>query len=275
MGCVFTLTRVVADRPYSSSKLLFLKGWQPHTYPIHFLTHLHFKYSTRIKMQIATTIEKRSFVRDLFGAEEKFNSFSTYFKTYDSLTVPQYATIQIQPPTLNSHDDIRKLALELKANPQCTREEFKRQLFPKELKDSEASVEQERAINVAVQLMFMIDCSDKDRHCEGYEIGGFRPVNWDGSERFTEFVKRVFPTGVSNMEKVRTALKEKNALKCWKLRKRAHINFLPTNNLAEHLLYDPRDNVVRIFCQTAFLKAHLRLSASMSTDCGIPESLQR
>jgi hypothetical protein len=225
-------------------------------------------------MRNATTAEKRSIIRDLFGAEEKFHSFTTYFKIYDSLTTPEYATIQMQVPAVSSHNDIRRLALELRANPQSTREEFKDIVFPRKLTDPEAAIDQERAINVAVQLLFMIDCSDKDRHSEGYEVDGFRPVSWDGSERFTEFVRKVFPTDTSNRERVRAAVKEKNALKCWKLKKRAHVKFLPTDNLAEHLLYDPQGNIVRIFRQTAFLKAHLRLSASKPISYGITESLE-
>ena len=225
-------------------------------------------------MRIASTAEKRSVVRDLFSAEDKFSSFSTYFKIYDSLTTPQYSTVQIYPTALNSHDDIRRLALELRANPQTTREEFKAKVFPQNFADPETVIDQERVINVAVQLTLMIDCSDKDRHCEDYEVGDFRPVRWDSSERFTDFVRKVFPTDVHDQGKVRTAIKEKNSLKCWKLKKRAHIKFLPTDNLAEHLLYDPQDGVVRIFRQTAFLKAHLRLSANMPLNCGINESLQ-
>ena len=226
------------------------------------------------KMQIATTDEKKLIVRDLFGAEEKFNSFSTYFKIYDYLTTPRYTTVQIHPPALNSHEDIRSLALELRANPQISRNEFRNKVFPQTLADPETIIDQERSINVAVQLMLMIDCSDKDRHGAGYEVGGFRPVSWDGSERFTDFVRKVFPTDVHDQESVRTAMKEKNALKCWKLGKRAHIKFLPTDNLAEHLLYDPQDNIVRIFRQTAFLKAHLRISAHTPINHGISESLE-
>jgi hypothetical protein len=225
-------------------------------------------------MRNATTVEKRSIVRDLFGAEEKFHSFSTYFKVYDSVTTSQYATVQIHPSALNSHDDIRRLAPELRANPQYTREEFRDKNFPQDFKDPETVIDQERAINIAVQLVFMIDCSDKDRHGEGYEVGAFRPVSWDSSERLTDFVRKVFPTDVHDEGKVRTAMKEKNSLKCWKLKKRAHINFLPTDNLAEHLLYDPQDDTVRIFRQTAFLKAHLRLSANMPLNYGTTESLQ-
>ena len=229
---------------------------------------------TADKMRIATPAEKRSIVRDLFGAEEKLHSFSTYFKTYDSLTAPQHTTVQIYPSALNSHDDLRRLALELRADPQYTREEFRNRIFPRDVKDPETIIDQERAINIAVQLTFMIDCSDKDRHCEGYEVGGFRPVSWDNSERFIDFVGKVFPADVHDHGKVCTAIKEKNSLKCWKLKKRAHIKFLPTDNLAEHLLYDPQDDVVRIFHQTAFLKAHLRLSAKMPLNCGLKESLR-
>ncbi|PQE32169.1 hypothetical protein CJF32_00001767 [Rutstroemia sp. NJR-2017a WRK4] len=225
-------------------------------------------------MRTATTNEKRLIARDLFSAEEKLHSFSTYFQIYDSLTSPQYATVQVHPSALNSHDDIRRLALELRVNPQNTRKEFKNKVFPQPSTDLDTVIDQERAINIAVQLMLMIDCSDKDRHYEGYEVGGFRPVSWDSSERFTDFVRKVFPIDVHDPEKVRTALKEKNALKCWKLRKRAHIKFLPTDNLAEHLLYDPRDNVIRLFRQTAFLKAHLRLSANQPIEFGIAESLK-
>ncbi|KAG4416221.1 hypothetical protein IFR04_010624 [Cadophora malorum] len=225
-------------------------------------------------MRAATTNEKRLIAKDLFGAEEKFHSFGTYFQIYDSLTSPQYATVQIHPAVWKSHDDIRTLALELRANPQDTREQFLGKAFPHTSTDPETRNDQERAINVAVQLMFMIDCSDKDRHYEGYEVGGYRPASWDRSEQFIDFVRKVFPFDGHDKDEMRTALKEKNSLKCWKLRKRAHVKFLPTDNLAEHLLYDPQDNVVRIFRQTAFLKAHLRISAKQPVDLGIAESLK-
>lgn len=225
-------------------------------------------------MRTATAAEKRSIVKDLFDAAEKFPSFGTYFRIYDTLTTPQYAAIQIHPPALSSHDDVRRLALELRANSQSTREEFRSRVFPGHITDPEVAVDQERAINVAVQLLLMIDCSDKARHYEGYEIGGFRPVSWDGSERLVDFVGKAFSACVHRPEMVRTAMKEKNALKCWKLKKRTHVKFLPTDNLAEHLLYDPKDNTVRIFRQTAFLKAHLRLSASRPVNYGIAESLE-
>ena len=230
----------------------------------------------RAKMRAATTAEKKALVKDLFGsiAEERLDSFSAYFRVYDLLTNPRYATVQIYPPVINSHDGIRKLVLELRANPQSTRKEFRDRVFTSCLSEHSTAADQEIAINFVIQVMLMIDCADKDRHWEGYEIGGFKPVCWEDSKSFADFVRGVFPLKIQDNEKVRKALREKNTLKCWKLRKRAHVKFLPTNNLAEHLLYDPADNAIRIFHQTAFIKAHLRLSASMPLDSGISECLK-
>ncbi|KAF5869099.1 uncharacterized protein Bfra_011642 [Botrytis fragariae] len=225
-------------------------------------------------MQTATPSEKSLIAKDLFSAEEKLQSFSTYFQLYDSLTSPQYVMVQIDPPALNTHADIRSLALKLREDPENTREEFQKKAFPQTSKNAETVKDQQRAINVAVQIMLMIDCSDKDRHHQGYEIGGFRPVSWNKLEKFTDFVKKVFPMDFHDPEKVRVALREKNELKCWNLKKRAHVKFIPTDNLAEHLLHDPQDNVVRLFRQTAFLKAHLQLSAGQPPDLGIADSLK-
>jgi hypothetical protein len=227
-------------------------------------------------MRTATTAEKKALLRDLFGsdAEERLQSFSAYFKVYDTLTNPQHATIQIYPPVVNSHEDIRKLALELKANPQITRKEFRNRVLSSHLAQSSPTDGQDDAINSVIQVMLMIDCADKGRHWEGYEIGGFKPVCWEDSKSLTDFVRGVFPMEARDHEKLKMALREKNTMKCWKLRKRARVKFLPTNNLAEHLLYDPIDNAIRIFHQTAFIKAHLRMSTSIPIDSEIAECLK-
>jgi hypothetical protein len=218
-------------------------------------------------MRVANTTERQEIAGDLLDSGD-LQCFDTYFDLYDSLTTSEYTTIEIEQaqPALKSHNDIRKIALALRSNTRATRQEFASSICPHD---------QDLAINLAVQLISMIDCFDKHRHSDEYHIGGFRPVYWKNSERFVDFVMRTFPIDQQNQLHGRTAMKEKSMLKCWKLRKRAHIKFLPTDNLAEHLLYDPYDNVVRIFRQIAFLKAQLRLSVKMPLDCGISESLAR
>lgn len=219
---------------------------------------------------------KRAFLKEIFGdyAEDNILSFSAYFKVYDRLINPQHTIIQIHAHGQTSHYDIWKLSLELRADPQSTRESLRDRVFTTASPDSAFIIGKENAINAAVQLMLMIDCADRDHHSEGYYIGDFRPVSWQNSERFSDFVSGVFPVHGEDNARVHAAMREKNALKGWKLKKRAHVKFLPTDNLAEHLLYDPRDNTLRIFHHTAFLKAHLLLSATMPTDCGITECLK-
>lgn len=109
-------------------------------------------------------------------SKEKFNSFSTHFEIYNSLISLQYATVQVYPSTFNSHNNTRRLALELRANPKSTREEFKNKVFPRTSTNPGTVIDRERAINVTVQLTLIINYSDKDRHYQKYKISGFRPV---------------------------------------------------------------------------------------------------
>ncbi|KAK6599167.1 uncharacterized protein H4I96_08371 [Botrytis cinerea] len=206
-------------------------------------------------MRPATTNEKRLFVKDLFKAEERLDAFSKYFQVYDCLTSPKYAITQVHPSALNSHGDIRMLALELRETPQRTREEFKAKVFPQISTDPEIVIDQERAINVAVQITLMIDCSDKERHYEGYKVGDFRPVSWDSSE----------PSD---------GIEREECLEMLEVKEERTYKVLPDRQLSRAPPLRPQDNVVRLFRQTAFLKAHLRLSASQPIELGIAESLK-
>ena len=227
-------------------------------------------------MQPSTLAERKSIVRDLLGSnpEENIASFASYFKLYDSLLDSNHSVVQIFPPALKSHDDVRRLALRLRVNPQSTRKDFRNNAFPSGSSDSFTLKDKQYAINVAVHLITMVDCDLADRHSEGYEVSGFKPVTWTDEEPFSDFISAVFPRDSHDQEKVQEVMMEKNSIKAWKLKKRAHVTLLPTDNLAKHLLYDPRDNVIHIFHHTAFLKAHLRLSAEIPIDFGFEESLK-
>ena len=167
-------------------------------------------------MREATAVEKRSLVKELFGcdAEEKLHPCSAYFRAYDSFTGHQHASIQIYPPAISSHDDIRRLALELRANPQSTRKEFRDMVFPPSVTEPLTADDHEKAIDLAIQVVLMIDCADKDRHWEVFEIGGFRPVRWEESKSFSDFIGELFSTAVQDHATVQTALREEIGLKC-------------------------------------------------------------
>ncbi|KZL88130.1 hypothetical protein CI238_04915 [Colletotrichum incanum] len=115
-------------------------------------------------------------------------------------------------------------------------------------------------INLAVQVMVMVDCAAKERHSTGFAVGGYRPISWLQKETFLEFVTRSFPTNADSTaaERVEAAVDEKAALKAWKLQRRLGIQFRGTHNLSEHLLLDPRSSCLYLFHHAGFLKAQLR-----------------
>jgi hypothetical protein len=58
-----------------------------------------------------TLIERKSIVKGLFGSneEEEIAAFDPYFKVYDSLFCSNDLVVQIYPPILKFHDDMRQL----------------------------------------------------------------------------------------------------------------------------------------------------------------------
>ncbi|KAH8807306.1 hypothetical protein F5884DRAFT_880221 [Xylogone sp. PMI_703] len=199
---------------------------------------------------------------------EKLDFLSSYFELYDSLTRPrpQHTIIQLHDPILRSHHDIQRLARELKAYPHLTRDEFKNRIRSLTQPTPPGDSDIEYAINIIIHLMLMIDCTIVDNHSHGYEVNGYRPTKWKAHEKLSEFVSHSFSLDdETNRMRIREAHRNCNLLKGWKLKKRAHVTFQPTDDLREHLL---------IFRHTAFLKAHLRKSENVSLDCGIVECLQ-
>jgi hypothetical protein len=133
----------------------------------------------------------------------------------------------------------------------------------------------EYAINIVIHLMLMIDCTTVDSHSDGYETDGYKPTKWKSHEKLSDFVSRAFSIDDdSNQSKIKEAQWNCNMLKGWKLKKRAHVTFRPTDDLREHLLYDPQGDIVRLFRHTSFPKAHLGKSAGISVNSDIAECLE-
>jgi hypothetical protein len=220
--------------------------------------------------------ERISIVKALFDEKgENWESFSTFFDFYDSITRPRAhhaAIVQVHNPVLRSHDDILGILCDLKANHQSTYIEFKQRLRARWQTALDGEID--HAINIAVHLMVMIDCTIVDSHSEGYEIDGYRPTKWQQNERFTDFVFNSFPLdNEDDRPRILEVQRNCNTLKAWKLKKRAHVTFKPTDDLREHLLYDPPENTVRLFRHTSFLKAHLRQSVAKSSHSKIGDCL--
>ena len=185
--------------------------------------------------------------------------YSAFLDLYQDLT--SYDTvIQIQTDCLSSHQYIRESAELLRTNASWTRKEFIRKMFPGYVASTRRGHD---PVSVVVQLTFMIDCNSKDGQSRNRRIGPWSPTRWEDEEGFQEFVRRTLPPHIQSAFPFQES---RRILAAWKLKNRCNVQVIATNNLAEHLLYDPQTNTVRIFHNTSWLKAQLEHSARTLND---------
>ncbi|KAK3687868.1 hypothetical protein B0T22DRAFT_527513 [Podospora appendiculata] len=210
--------------------------------------------------------------------------FRAYFKLYDELF--QRGTgnhiIEFESPLQRKrnpiqHEDVTAAVRVLKANNRITstamrvalRDQTHRNFTPQEF---------DFIVNLAVQSMTMIDANVGDSHGSDFRIGKYRHATWLPEECFVDFVSRCFPQVLAERRgRVAFVLDKRKSLKAWKLKKRGEITLKGTDNLAEHLLYDPSNRVISLFHHAEYLRAHLNLWEGIreSKDVGIAAALER
>ncbi|KAL4886117.1 hypothetical protein BJY04DRAFT_213652 [Aspergillus karnatakaensis] len=228
-------------------------------------------------MRTPEDAEKASIARGLLlDQTEKHANYPSYFTFYQSIFCPEEehgTIIQIDNPVLSSHGDILRCASHIRANAQQTQEVLGRTLFPG---NTVSHRDRHDAIHSTIRVMFMLDCFLKDKFSPNYEVSDYSPARWEAHEPLVTYVERAIPKDpmqrISDFQPHKAMYKE--ALKAWELKKRCHLQFLPTNNIMEHLLYDPRTRTVQIFHHTAYLSAHLRHAKGQPLDQSASESLK-
>jgi len=217
----------------------------------------------------------KAFLHD--GAPNCLEAYSAYFQFYNSVICPSNfkdTIVRIDNPAFISHEDVLRYSKDLKHNPTMTRS----QLMSLSPVSNVSEKDKEDAVRAMVKVAFMIDCAAKESHPEGFAVGDFAPLKWEINEWFVDFATRAFPSStlrsLSELAKIRDAQVQKKCLKAWKLKKRYKIKFRGTENIAEHLLYDPEEGTVKVFHHTAFLKSHLLRSRDQPIDLGFLDSLK-
>ncbi|KAL3960399.1 hypothetical protein ACCO45_005516 [Purpureocillium lilacinum] len=178
-------------------------------------------------------------------------------------------------PRPQTHEAVLRVSNILKERTQATKAEITECLQDDHGGSSSTT---QNVINLAVQAMVMVDAGAKDWHSTDFVLGGYRPTSWLPNESFQAFVERSFPLGLeSSSGSVRQAIEQRASMKAWKLQKRLGVRFRRTNNLAEHLLFDPRRNCLYLFHHVAFLKANLERfqHETKPLSIGLKESLKR
>jgi hypothetical protein len=172
-----------------------------------------------------------------------------FFEFYKDSTASFESEIKYgQQSGLKSHEELFAIIRELKSNPETTRAELLEKLFP----DRPARGDQERAINLAIRVMMMVNCSASRQSSALLEHGSHQ-APWRSNITFSQFITDIFPkTDHPSINDI------KENLRARRLKKRAGLRFQPTDDLRNHLKLDRKGAVVEIFHHTAFLKEHLR-----------------
>jgi len=221
---------------------------------------------------------------DLLG---KDGEFPAYFKLYGELfdlgTGDHIIQIERTAPHNRqpiSHGTVLAAAKVLRENTSLTLDAMKVTLEVGLLQKGYSSHELDFVLKMAVRAMYMIDSNVKESHGPEYTIGVYRHASWLPNESFVDFITKCFPhVAAEKRSQVATVLENKKSLKAWKLRDRLGIVFKRTDNLVDHLLFDPVNRILYLFHHAAYLKAHLdRCSTHLggaAKDAGIASAIEK
>ncbi|KAM0421370.1 hypothetical protein ACHAPT_010905 [Fusarium lateritium] len=199
--------------------------------------------------------------------------FCAFFRHYNAVLSPSAfgdAIAEIESPVLKSHKDILSCVQILKRNPTLTFNGFLDAAFAGQ---DARPAEKEYATRAVVSAAFMVNCASKDYYSEGFQSGTATRVKWELDQGFADFMDKAFTrNSVSTLAP--DAKRHRSSLKAWKLVKRNQIKIRPTNNLIDHLLYDPKDRVLSVFHQTMFLQSQMKRWKDVDFDLNFEESLK-
>ena len=180
-------------------------------------------------------------------------------------------------PALSTHEDHFNIIRQLKLEPDIARAEFVDKAFKDDTCQKLPSfADRERAINLAVKVMTMVNCSAQYQS-SGLLEHGLSQTPWRSDVTFSQFIVDTFPVTDHpslNDDDLKRSMDIKAALMARKLKKRVGLKLKPTDDLRRHLKLDRKSRVVEIYHHTAFLKEHLRLTKSQSHGFSVSESFR-
>jgi hypothetical protein len=200
-------------------------------------------------------------------SSQRLERLQRYFGYYKDLTAGYEP--EDTPGThaaLESHEDLFAIIKGLKEQPDKKRCELEQSLLgarpgklPPSMKD------RERAINMAVRVMTMVNCSSQ-RQSSNFLEHGYSRIKWNQDMTFEAFVAASLPRtdNPSLNEDTDGLFDMKPTLIAKSLQKRAGLKFIPTDDLSNHLKLDVRSGELHVFHHTAFLKEHLRVTRNTS-----------
>ena len=200
-----------------------------------------------------------------------------YFKYYAELTASYDPDIGLgELPALRTHEDLLEIIRQLKLDPEITREALATKIYGPFGKMVPRVEDQERAINLAVKVMVMVNCC-AERQSSGLLEHGAYQIPWRGDNTFCRFIQDIFPKTddpTINADDSNPPLDMKTALTARNLKKQIGLKIRPTDDIRRHLKLDRTEKIVDVYHHTAFLKEHLRLTKDKPPDMSVSDSLR-
>jgi hypothetical protein len=188
-----------------------------------------------------------------------------FFRLYEEETCSYRSDVKPgQKPGLSSHEDLFNIMTTVKSSPDVTRADLVEALFP----DRPVRSDQERAVDLAIRVMFMVNCSTPRQDSVLVEAG-VHQFSWRNDVTLAEFIESLFVKRPHpNISRI-----EEN-LRAVKLKKLASLRFESTDDIRCHLKFDHKKAVVKVFHHAAFLKEQLRLTKNKSPNISISEFIK-
>ncbi|KAL9632564.1 MAG: hypothetical protein Q9164_005244 [Protoblastenia rupestris] len=180
-------------------------------------------------------------------------------------------------PALSTHEDLIEIIRKLKANPDVARAQLASIAFKDQPPSKTPPLEDQAfAINLAVKIMTMINCSAQHQTRSLIEQG-MPGTPWRSDMTLSQFILDSFPqTSHPSLDdgEVKPPLDVKPALEAAKIKRIIGLKFQGTDDLRMHLTLNRNQYVVYIYHHTAFLKENLRLTKDKPSDMSISETLK-
>ncbi|ERF76426.1 hypothetical protein EPUS_07306 [Endocarpon pusillum Z07020] len=187
----------------------------------------------------------------------KLSRFFEYYKVVTRSYIPEL--LPGDCPALRSHDDLFHLISALKEKADIPRGELTKSHFdgPHVNKGNPPpQSDQNRAVDLAVRVMLMINCAVDDQSL-GLLESGVAPLTWRNDETLCQFLKKIFPQEQYQILDAKTDGKRspgiKTLLTASRLKSIARLTIEPTNDIRDHLRLTQRTGVVLIYHHVGFL----------------------
>lgn len=231
-------------------------------------------------MQPPSVSEYNDIAGAIFGTSQRLVStaeLATYFSFYRSLICPTSeddSFISIESPILKSHSDVIRYINIIQNNPATTLLDIKEQVAGNSTISDNAKG---YTVGVIVQLLYAIEPAITSQSSTAATGSSGAVSGWKASASLLDFIQNslVQQLGFGPGRAVDLGEFRIRRLKAWKLRKRNRIRIRPTNNILEHLHYNPATRHLNIFHQIGYLKGQLEKTKHEPLDLTLEESLPR